>query len=113
MANTKSRSLGPGLSPAEQVAGFCYLPFYVGLLAWCIRYLSDLFGLNLSSMQINICYFVLNFIIIWAIFHRFLIHSFHSARIRACTTSQKREDRKLRTRKLWKITQIIRKFKTK
>ena len=80
MANTKSRSLGPGLSSAEQVAGFCYLPFYVVLLAWGIRYLSDHFGLHLSVMHINICYFVLNFVIIWAIFHNFLIRSFHSAR---------------------------------
>ena len=33
MANAKSRSLGPGLSTAEQVAGFCYLPFFVVLLS--------------------------------------------------------------------------------
>ena len=29
MANAKSRSLGPGLSTAEVVAGLCYLPFDV------------------------------------------------------------------------------------
>ncbi len=78
MANTKSRSVGPGLSTAEQVAGFCYLPFYVILLSWAIQYCSTLFGLNLSVLQINITYFVLNFLIVWAIFHRFLARSFHA-----------------------------------
>ena len=33
LANTKSYSLGPGRSTAEQVAGFCYLPFDVPLLS--------------------------------------------------------------------------------
>lgn len=78
MANTKSRSLGPGLTTAEQIAGFCYLPFYVFLLATAIQFCSDLFGLQLSVLQINITYFVLNFAIIWAIFHRFLARSFHA-----------------------------------
>lgn len=80
MANTKSRSLGPGLTTAEQVAGFCYLPFYVFLLAWAIQYASEVFGLNLSVLQINMTYFVLNFLLVWTIFHRFLARSFHAIR---------------------------------
>ena len=76
MANTKSYSLGPGLSTAEQVAGFCYLPFYVVLLAWLLEYLSGLLGLNLSNLQLNICYFVINCVVVWVIFHRFLLRSF-------------------------------------
>lgn len=80
MANTKSYSLGPGLSTAEQVAGFCYLPFYVVLLSWLIQWLSGLFGLGLTTLQINVTYFVLNCLIIWVIFHRFLSRSFHAIR---------------------------------
>ena len=80
MANTKSYSLGPGLSTAEQVAGFCYLPFYVVLLSMLLQYLSGLFDLNLTSLQINVCYFVVNCIMVWVIFHNFLIRSFRGIR---------------------------------
>ncbi len=80
MANARSYSLGPGLSTAEQVAGFCYLPFYVCLLALGLQYLSTLLGLNLTALQINICYFVINCIVIWVIFHNFLLRSFHAIR---------------------------------
>ena len=80
MANTKSYSLGPGLSTAEQVAGFCYLPFYVVLLSLLLQYLSGLLGLHLTDLQINVCYFVINCIMVWVIFHHFLIRSFHGIR---------------------------------
>ena len=80
MANAKSNSLGPGLSTAEQVAGFCYLPFYVVLLSWAIQWLSGLLGLNLTDLQTNVCYFVINCILIWVIFHNFLLRSFHAIR---------------------------------
>ena len=80
MANTKSYSLGPGLSTAEQVAGFCYLPFYVALLAMILRYCSELLGLNLTELQLNICFFAVNCLIVWVIFHGFLIRSFRGIR---------------------------------
>ena len=80
MANAKSRSLGPGLSTAEQVAGFCFLPFYVILLSVGIQWLSGLLGLNLTDLQFNVCYFVLNCIITWVIFHNFLLRSFRAIR---------------------------------
>jgi len=80
MANTKSYSLGPGLSTAEQVAGFCYLPFYVALLSILLQYLSDKLGLNLTMLQINIGYFVINCAMVWVIFHNFLIRSFRGIR---------------------------------
>ena len=78
MANAKSHSLGPGLSTAEKVAGSCYLPFYVVLLALILQYLSALLGLNLSMLQINICYFVINCVVVWIIFHNFLVRSFRA-----------------------------------
>ena len=80
MANAKSRSLGPGLSTAEQVAGFCYLPFYVVLLAWTLQWLSGLLGLQLSELQLNIAFFTINCIVIWVIFHNFLVRSFRAIR---------------------------------
>lgn len=80
MANAKSYSLGPGLSTAEQVAGFCYLPFFVVLLSMGIQWVSNLLGLNLTELQINICYFVLNCIFVWIIFHNFLLRSFRAIR---------------------------------
>lgn len=76
MANTRSYSLGPGLSAAEQVAGFCYLPFYVVLLSLLLQYVSGLLGLKLTDLQLNICFFVINCIMVWVIFHNFLIRSF-------------------------------------
>ena len=80
MANTKSNSLGVSPSTAAQVAGFCYLPFYVVLLSMGLQYLSNLLNLNLSLLQINICYFVINCIMVWVIFHNFLLRSFRSIR---------------------------------
>ena len=80
MANAKSHSLGPGLSTAEQVAGFCYLPFYVVLLGWGIQWLSELLGLGLTELQVNVTFFVINCVMIWVIFHNFLIRSFRAIR---------------------------------
>ena len=80
MANAKSYSLGPGLSTAEQVAGFCYLPFFVVLLSAGIQWLSNLLGLALTELQLNVCYFVLNCIFVWIIFHNFLLRSFRAIR---------------------------------
>lgn len=80
MANAKSYSLGPSLSTAEKVAGFCYLPFYVVLLALILQYLSGLLGFHLTMLQINICYFVINCLMVWIIFHNFLHRSFRAIR---------------------------------
>ena len=80
MANAKSRSLGPGLSTAEQVAGFCYLPFYMILLPLGLSWLSGLLDLRLTDVQINVAYFIINCVMIWIIFHNFLLRSFRSIR---------------------------------
>lgn len=80
MANTRSYSLGPGLSKAEQIAGFCYLPFYVALLGLGLQWLSNVLGLNLTELQLNVCFFVLNCIFTWVIFHHFLLRSFRGIR---------------------------------
>ena len=80
MATAKSYSLAPGLSTAEQVAGFCYLPFFVILLSLGIQWLSGLLDLRLTELQVNVAYFVINCIMIWVIFHNFLIRSFRAIR---------------------------------
>ena len=80
MANAKSRSLGPGLSTAEQVAGFCYLPFYLSLLALGLQWISEKLGLGWTEIQINVAYFIINCAMIWVIFHNFLIRSFRAIR---------------------------------
>jgi len=78
MANARSNSLGPGLSTAEKVAGFCYLPFFAVLLSVILAYASQLFGLNLTDIQLNAAFFAINALVVWLIFHRFLVHSFRA-----------------------------------
>ncbi len=80
MANTKSRSLGPQLTNGEMIGGFLYLPFYVVLLALGLEYLNQLFGLKLTGLQINIGFFVINCVMTWIIFHKFLLRSFRTCR---------------------------------
>ena len=80
MANTKSYSLGPGLSRPEQIAGFCYLPVFVALLGLGLGWLNNALGLSLTNLQINVAYFVINAIFVWLIFHGFLLRSFRSIR---------------------------------
>ena len=62
------------------MAGYCYLPFYVVLLAMLIEFVSGYFHLGLSTLQINICYFVINTIVVWIIFHNFLLRSLRGTR---------------------------------
>ena len=50
-------SLGCGLSRAEAIAGWCYLPFYLVLLSAGIQYAAALLHLSLSALTINIVYF--------------------------------------------------------
>lgn len=80
MAGTRSKSIGPGLSTAEQVAGFCYLPFFVFLLAWLLAYCSDLFGLGLDGLQLAVLRYGINCAVVWIIFRRFLVRSFRAIR---------------------------------
>ena len=78
MAKAAHRSLGPNLSKAETIAGFCYLPFYLVLLSVILSYGAALLGITMSTLTLNVCYFTLNTIFIWIIFRRFLISSFRA-----------------------------------
>ena len=57
MANARSYSIGPSLSSAETVAGFCYLPFYLVLLPMVIEFAAALLGIAMDTLTMNICYF--------------------------------------------------------
>ncbi|MBP3633564.1 MAG: CPBP family intramembrane metalloprotease [Oscillospiraceae bacterium] len=80
MANARSNSIGPRLSKAQTIAGLLYLPFYVFLLSWALTFAADLLQLSLTDLQHNACWFVLNALIVWCIFSRFLIRSFRAIR---------------------------------
>lgn len=80
MANARSNSIGPRLSNAELIAGYLYLPFYLVFLSLGLKWLLSLIELELTVLQFNTCYFVLNTLIIWIIFHNFLLRSFRSIR---------------------------------
>ena len=57
-------SLGRGLSRAEAIAGWCYLPFYLVLLSAGIQYAAALLHLSLSALTINIVYFSINLLFV-------------------------------------------------
>jgi membrane protease YdiL (CAAX protease family) len=65
---------------AAQVAGVCYLPWYVAMLSVAIVTVSELLHLNLTALQINVCYFTINCVVVWIIFHNFLLRSFRAIR---------------------------------
>lgn len=88
MANARNASLGPKLTNPQIIAGFLYLPFYVALLSMGLSYITALFDLSLTELELNTCWFVLNALIVWAIFHKFLLRSLRRIRfwdlVQAC-----------------------------
>lgn len=79
MANPR-RSHGPTLTHAQIAAGYLYLPVYAGLLSYGLQYLAQLMGLSLTQPQLNLCWFVLNTLFVWIIFHNFLLRSLRGIR---------------------------------
>ena len=88
MSSARNSSLGVRLSKAQIIAGYLYLPFYVALLSLGLYFVTDLLGLSLTELELNTCWFVLNVIIVWAIFHKFLLRSLRHIRfwdlVQAC-----------------------------
>lgn len=80
MASTRPHSIGPELSATAVTAGLFYLPVYVILLSLGIDWLAEVLKLELTALQVNVCWFVLNGIFVWIIFHRFLLGSFRNIR---------------------------------
>ena len=69
-------SLAHGLSRAEAIAGWCYLPFYLVLLSAGIQYAAALLHLSLSALTINIVYFSINLLFVLLVFRNFLLQRF-------------------------------------
>lgn len=76
MARKPSHSLQCGLTKAETIAGWCYLPFYLVLLSAIIQYVFRWLSLPLTELTLNIVYFVVNLTAVLIIFHRFLRQRF-------------------------------------
>ena len=72
MARKPSYSLQCGLTRAETIAGWCYLPFYLVLLSVVIQYVCRWLSIPLTDLALNITYFVINLTVVLIIFRRFL-----------------------------------------
>ena len=72
-------SLGMGLSKAETIAGWCYLPFYLVFLSVIIQKIAEWLQIPLTDYGLNLTYFCLNLMFILVIFHRFLRQKFFGA----------------------------------
>ena len=76
MARTaKTGSLGPEMSRTECIAGFLYLPIYVVGLFWLLGLIFRWTGGIPSAATMNLWYFLVNFLVIALLFHRWLIAS--------------------------------------
>lgn len=76
MAGTKKQGpLGPSMSRLEVIGGLIYLPFYIIGLAFLLELLFRAMGWNLSLTDANLIYFLVNFLVVALLFHRWLIES--------------------------------------
>ena len=76
MARKTSDSLGSGLTRFELIAGWCYLPVYLILLSVLLQNVFRWLGLEMTEIRLNLAYFVINFLAVLLIFHRFLRQRF-------------------------------------
>lgn len=76
MAGTKRNgTLGPAMSRGEKIAGWIYLPFYLIGLGLLLGLILELLHVEVSDARLNLIYFLLHFLIVAVIFHRWLIAS--------------------------------------
>lgn len=71
---------GGGMSRYERLAGWCYLPFYLFLLSFLLQWGLGLLGFTLTTVQLNLSYYLINFAAILLIFHNYLLGSFRNVR---------------------------------
>lgn len=64
---------------AENILGFSYLVFYQLFLPTVISVVADAMGFYLTLSKLNIIFFVVNFVWVLAIFHRFIGKSWNAA----------------------------------
>ena len=76
MAGTKRNgTLGTPMSRGELIGGFIYLPIYVIGLSLLLGLILGLANVQMSDTRLNLLYFLINFLAIAVIFHRWLITS--------------------------------------
>lgn len=63
------------LRNGEIIGGFIYLPFYMLLTAMTVQLICSALDIKPSIYQLNVAVFVINFIAVVGIFHRFLFDS--------------------------------------
>ncbi len=71
----RSSRLGAGMTRAEQICGWCYRPFYEGMLGPILAYLVRLLDLSVSVLSLNLAYVLINTAVTLLLFHRFLYRS--------------------------------------
>ncbi len=76
MARKPSYCLQCGLTKAECIAGWCYLPFYLILLSAIIQYVCLWLSIPLTALALNIAYFAINLTAVLIIFRHFLRQRF-------------------------------------
>jgi len=80
MANPRrAGTTGTPLTRGEMIGGFLYWPVYLVGLSWLLQLAFRLLGLPEDGAKLNICYFLINFLLTAVIFRRFLIGSLSAA----------------------------------
>lgn len=72
---TKGYSIGLKLTKFQKILGWLYLPVYLVLLSRGLQALAGFLGLRLSALELNLCYFAVNFVFVLTVYHRFLLKS--------------------------------------
>lgn len=63
------------LTPAEKKLGWFYWAFQLLLLPVILPLLNDQFGSPMTETELNLLFFVLNFVLLLLILHKFIFHS--------------------------------------
>lgn len=72
----KNNTSFPAPSQAETISGFCWLAFQLILLPSMLHAANGIFSHGLSETELNFLFFLINFLAVVIIFHRFLAASF-------------------------------------
>ena len=62
-------------SRSESIFGWCYLLFCQTLLPYVLNFIFAGLGITLSGAQLNLTYFVVNFLVVSAVFWKFWVRS--------------------------------------
>ena len=71
-----AHSIGSLMTRAETLFGWCWLPLYLALLSYLLRYAAEALGLTLSGVALNLACFGTHFIVTALCFRSFLGRSF-------------------------------------